>query len=140
MEKETQKSLPMPPLSARECYPYEPLYNLPPTLKEGARKVVLIRDLHLYDGRPSWKTGTKGVVIPILRMDLATMFEHLRIFYERYEEWKKHGGYYPCRLDQTYDFFPYYTNKEGKVRLSVHHTHISFTDFQYLPDERKSKK
>lgn len=123
----------MPPLSAKECYPYEPLYNLPPTFKEGARKVVLIRDLFHYAGRPSWKAGTKGVVIPIRHFDLAERFEQVKIFFENYTEWRKHKGYYPCRLDKTYDFFPYYTNKKGVVRLSIYHSHISFADFQYLP-------
>ena len=41
MEKETQKLLPMPPLGMKECYPYEPLYNLPPTFKEGVVKSCL---------------------------------------------------------------------------------------------------
>lgn len=140
MEKESPKLLPMPPLSAIECYPYEPLYNLPPTLKEGARKVVLIRDLYLYDGRPSWKAGTQGVIIPISRSALGELFKYIQMFFENYLEWSQQGGYYPCRLHRTYDFFPYYKNKEGKKRLSMYHTHISFTDFQYLSDERKIDK
>jgi len=137
MEKEMQKLLPMPPLSTKECYPYEPLYNLPPTFKEGARKVVLVRDLFLYDGRPSWKAGTKGVVIPIQRSGLAELFENVKTFFGNYPEWTRHHGYYPCRLDKTYDFFPYYTNKKGMVCLSIYHTHIGFTDFQYVSNERK---
>lgn len=137
MEKEMQKLLPMPPLSTKECYPYEPLYNLPPTFKEGARKVVLVRDLFLYDGRPSWKAGTKGVVIPIQRSGLAELFENVKTFFGNYPEWTRHHGYYPCRLDKTYDFFPYYTNKKGMVCLSIYHTHIGFTDFQYISDEQK---
>ena len=132
-----QKLLPMPPLSTKECYPYEPLYNLPPTFKEGARKVVLVRDLFLYDGRPSWKAGTKGVVIPIQRSGLAELFENVKTFFGNYPEWTRHHGYYPCRLDKTYDFFPYYTNKKGMVCLSIYHTHIGFTDFQYVSNERK---
>lgn len=137
MEKEMQKLLPMPPLSTKECYPYEPLYNLPPTFKEGARKVVLVRDLFLYDGRPSWKAGTKGVVIPIQRSGLAELFENVKTFFGNYPEWTRHHGYYPCRLDKTYDFFPYYTNKKGMVCQSIYHTHIGFTDFQYVSNERK---
>lgn len=137
MEKEMQKLLPMPPLSTKECYPYEPLYNLPPTFKEGARKVVLVRDLFLYDGRPSWKAGTKGVVIPIQRSGLAELFENVKTFFGNYPEWTRHHGYYPYRLDKTYDFFPYYTNKKGMVCLSIYHTHIGFTDFQYVSNERK---
>lgn len=132
MKKETQKLLPMPPQSATECYPYESLYNLPPTYKEGAKKVILVRDLFHGDGRPSWKAGTKGVIIPIQRRALAELFENVRMFHEHYADWKKHGGYYPCRLDCTYDFFPLYTNKQGKIRPSQYHTHISFADFQYL--------
>lgn len=132
MNKENLKLLPMPPLSAAECYPYQPLYNLPPTYKEGARKVVLIRDLINNDGRPSWKAGTKGVIIPIRSIDLAELFENVRMYYEHFTEWEKHGGYYPCRLDKTYDFFPFYMNKRGKIRPSQYHAHISFADFQYL--------
>lgn len=132
MNKEFQKLLSMPPRSAVECYPYQPLYNLPPTYKEGAKKVILVRDLFHNDGRPSWKAGTKGVIIPIQRLALAELFENVRMFYEHYADWKKHGGYYPCRLDRTYDFFPFYTNKQGKIRPSQYHTHISFADFQYL--------
>lgn len=140
MEKEMQKLLPMPPLSMKECYPYEPPYNLPPTFKEGACKVVLIRDLFHNDGRPSWKAGTKGVVIPIRRSGLAELFENVKKFFEDYPEWAKHNGYYPCRLDKTYDFFPYYTNKKGLVRLSIYHTHISFMDFQYISAEKVNSK
>lgn len=132
MNKETLKLLPMPPRNARECYPYESLYNLPPTYKEGAKKVVLIRDLIQYNGKPLWKTGTEGVIIPIQRTALAELFENVRMYHEHFSEWQKHGGYYPCRLDQTYDFFPLYTNKKGQIRPSQYHTHISFADFQYL--------
>lgn len=132
MNEKYLRLLPMPPRSAGECYPYEPPYNLPPTYKEGAQKVILIRDLIHYDDRPSWKAGTKGVIIPIQRIDLAELFENIQMYYEHFSEWKKYGGYYPCRLDQTYDFFPFYSDKNGKIRPSKYHTHISFADFQYI--------
>lgn len=119
----------MPSLSTAEYY--NPLYNLPSTYKEGSKKVILIRNLIHYEGCPSWKAGTTGVIIPIRSIDLAELFENIRMYYEHFTEWEKHGGYYPCRLDKTYDF-PFYTNKQGKIRPSQYHAHISFADFQYL--------
>lgn len=130
--KDEPKLLSMPAKSLRGYYFDEALYNLPPTYKEGARKVILIRDLFHYDGRESWKAGTKGVIMPLLQRNLADQFEHLEIFYGDYSYWKKSNGYYPCRLDKTYDFFPFYVNKHGKTRPSQYHTYISYFDFEYL--------
>lgn len=110
----------------------EPLYNLPPTYKEGAKKVVLVKDIIHYDGRMGYRAGTAGVIIPIRQTNLARLFEEVHMFYEHYHEWKKWGGYYKCRTDCTYDFFPFFKDKKGKIRPSQYHTYISFTDFRYL--------
>lgn len=124
------------PMSTDYFYPCRPLHNLPPTKKEGARKVVLTRDHFYNDGRISYKAGTRGVVIPIWDGAMQHLFREINEFFEDYEWWKKSKS--RCRTDRVYDFFPLYQNrKTGKIQISQYHSHISRFDFMYCEFKMK---
>lgn len=107
-------------------------YDHPPRVKDGRRKVILIRDIiHPYTGEPlgGYNKGTIGVVIPLDENSLQRLFiEH--------SKWMVTGFSFnsDCqRLDRTYDFFRYGTHyKTKKYELSHWHTHISRFDFEYI--------
>lgn len=117
-------------------------YDHPPRKKDGARKVVLVRDIiNPYTGKllGGYTKGTEGMIIPIDDNNLQRLFL-------KNKEWLL--GESLClsdcqRLDKTYDFFRYGTHyKTRKYELTHWHTYISRFDFEYINDnvEEKEKK
>ena len=118
-------------------------YNMPPTFKEGAKKIITtdkIAELGL-------KPGHKGVVISLDEWQLCGKIDDYNKAVADFNYWHNqlHYKFGDCcftelpDLSLVYDYFPYYTTPKGNIQLSGYHSHIRREHFKYI-DEMIEKK
>lgn len=115
---------------------------MPPTFKEGARRIITTDRIKEIGLTP----GCKGVVIVLDDRQLWRKMHDYKIAIEGFDYWHNklkypfgYGFTMLPDLTRVYDYFTYYTTPEGKIQLSGYHSHISREHFEYIDDMIEEK-